>query len=79
MELSINIFFISCIYVIIYSKRKIQSFLRNNTALIFKFIYIHPFIKSIKLQLIHKKYFQLKYGQCISPVLYRIFSTSKTW
>ena len=57
-----------------YSERRIQKLLRINTALIFKFIYIHPFInKSIKLQSINTKVFQLKYSQCISLVLFRIF------
>ena len=55
------------IYIYIYSIRKIERFLRNNTALIFKFIYIHPFIRSIKLQSINKKGFLLKYGHCIFP------------
>ena len=57
-------------YIIVKEEFKL---LRNNTALIFKFIYIHPFIKSIKLQSINKKVFQLKYSQCISLVLFRIF------
>ena len=42
-------------------KVKSKSFLRNNTALnYFKFIYIYPFIKSIKLQSINKKGFHKK-------------------
>ena len=64
---------------VLYSKTKFKFFLRNNTALIFKFIYIHPFIKSIKFQSINKNCFQVEYGKCISPVINRIFRTSKMW
>ena len=50
--------YIICIYI--YSKRKIEKFLKNNTALIFKFIHIYPFIKTIKLQSFNINVFSVK-------------------